>query len=340
MTDGAHPGDRPPSLAARLRRAQRRAGGRGVDAFFRGLSAAGRLHPQADPARHGVEVLRDVPYAGAGCAEHHLDVYRRRGSRGAPAVLYVHGGGFRILSKDTHWMMALAFARRGYVVFNVDYRLAPRHPFPAAIQDVLDAWRWVVDNAADYGGDASRIVLAGESAGGNLVTSATIATCYRRDEPWARAAFETGVAPVAVVPACGILEVSRHDRFAERYPQMSRFVADRIGEVASGYLKNSPADVSRDLADPVVVLERGDRPERALPPFFVPCGTRDPLIDDSRRLAAAIEALGGTCDLALYPGELHAFHAFLWRENARRCWADTFRFLDLHAPPPTAAAAA
>ena len=52
-------------------------------------------------------------------------------------MLYVHGGGFRILSKDTHWIMGLAFARRGFLVFNIGYRLAPKHPFPAAIADAV-----------------------------------------------------------------------------------------------------------------------------------------------------------------------------------------------------------
>lgn len=321
-----------PSIAARLRRARKRAGGRGIDAFFRGLSTAGRLHPKSRPERHGVEVLRDVPYEPGEHPEHKLDVYRPCDVERAPVVLYVHGGGFRILSKDTHWMMALAFARRGYVVFNVDYRLAPRHPYPGAIQDVLAAWTWVVRNAAAYGGDPARIVVAGESAGGNLVTGLTVATCYRREEPWARAAFDAGVVPIAAVPACGILEVSRHERFREKYPHMPGFVADRIGEVAGGYLSHAPDDVSLDLADPLVVLERGVPPDRPLPPIFAPCGTRDPLLDDSRRLAAAARRLGGTCDLIIYPGELHAFHAFLWRENARKCWDDTFAFLDEHAP--------
>ena len=93
-----------------------------VDNFFRIASRAGRLHPHARPARHHVEVIRDIPYLeGSKLPEHRLDVWRPTDKKGPfPVLLYVHGGGFRILSKDTHWIMALAFARRGFVVFNIN----------------------------------------------------------------------------------------------------------------------------------------------------------------------------------------------------------------------------
>src|SRR5438309_10304989 len=140
-----------------------------ADGFFRGISAAGRLHPLARPERHNVEVRKDIAYLDDGRREHLLDVYRPTAGAAAgarfPAVLYIHGGGFRILSKDTHWLMGLAFASRGYLVCNISYRLAPRHPFPCALEDAAAALAWVVKNAPSYGGDLSRLVLAGESAG-------------------------------------------------------------------------------------------------------------------------------------------------------------------------------
>src|SRR5438093_3887886 len=118
-------------------RLRRNAGAFVADNFFKVASRAGRLHPMADPAKHGVEVVRDVPYLDTKREEHLLDVYRPTGrSKGPwPVCVYVHGGAFRILSKDTHWIMALAYARRGFLVFNISYRLAPKHPFPAAIAD-------------------------------------------------------------------------------------------------------------------------------------------------------------------------------------------------------------
>jgi acetyl esterase len=292
------------------------------------MSRLGKLHPNANPARHNVDVERDVIYRDSGLLEHRLDVYRPRGFEGPrPVVLYIHGGGFRILSKDTHWVMGLAFARRGYLVFNISYRLAPMHPFPAAVEDACAAYEWVIANAERYGGDLSRLMVAGESAGANLATSVTLATSYRRPEPFARAVFDTGIRPVAALPACGMLQVSDPQRFARRR-KMPAFVQDRLDEVSQAYLHRARLDDEGglDLADPLVVLERGHPPERPLPPFFAVVGTKDPLLDDTRRLKNALDRLGVRCDVRYYPGEVHAFHALVFLPNAVQCWRDTYRF--------------
>jgi acetyl esterase len=311
---------------------RRRVGAMLVDNAFRTASAAGKLHPMARPERHGVEVIENLHYR-EGSAPHKLDVYRPKG-RGEklPIVLYVHGGGFRILSKDSHWIMALAFARQGYLVFNIDYRLAPEHPYPAAIQDCCEALAWVVKSAARFGGDPARIAFAGESAGANLITALAVATTYARSEPWARAAFDLGVAPRAVLPACGVLQVSDPDRFMRRKASIGVFLQDRLREVTSAYLGGAQVSGpgALDLADPLLVFERGDAPDRPLPPFFVPVGTKDPLLDDSRRLKSALDRMGVRCEARYYPGEFHAFHALFWRDNARRCWQETFAFLREH----------
>lgn len=320
---------------------RKQAGAFFIDSFLSGLSRAGRFHPHADPGYHGIEVLRDVAYLPGGHREHRLDIWRARQGGHGGAVLYVHGGGFRILSKDTHWIMALAFARRGYTVFNVGYRLAPRHPFPAAIEDVCAAYAWVARHGAAHGADLSRFVLAGESAGGNLVTAVTLAACWPRPEPWARAVFDTGLVPRVTIPVCGMLQVTDPGRIQRRKPHMSQFVQDRLSEVSENYLSGPPpADAATmDLADPLLALERSDAPERPLPAFFSAVGTRDALLDDTRRLHAALERRGVTTEVKYYPGELHAFHALVFRPGARQCWADTFAFLDRHLPRPAAKSA-
>ena len=136
------------------------------DYGLRGLANLGQLHPSARPHRHGVEVLADLPYLDPddGSRDHRLDVYRpcperpsaKPGHRAYgppyPVVLYVHGGGFRVLSKDTHWVMALALARRGMLVFNINYRLSPQHPFPAALIDCCAALAYVARHAQELGG--------------------------------------------------------------------------------------------------------------------------------------------------------------------------------------------
>lgn len=321
-------------------RVRRRAGAALADGFFTGASRLARLHPRADPRKHDVEHVVDLRYLEGTTRDHLLDVWRPTGDRKRryegppwPVVFYVHGGGFRILSKDTHWVMALGFARRGFLVFNISYRLAPEHRYPAALEDVCHAFRWVVENASRFGGDPKRIVLAGESAGANLVTSLALALAYERPEPFAKEVFATGVIPRAVVPACGVFQVSDLARLKRRKPHMSAFVADRLAEVEAAYLGTGPWPHGLDLADPVVFLEQGQPPARPLPPFFLPVGTKDPLLPDTRRLAAALEALGVEASACYYPGELHAFHAFVMRGSARRCWDDTFAFLDAKLSP-------
>lgn len=316
-------------------RLRRRAGALVVDSFFHGASRLGQLHPLARPDRHGVEIERDIAYQDSSLAEHRLDIYRPRGAKGSiPVVLYVHGGGFRMLSKDTHWIMGLAFARRGYLVLNASYRLAPQHRFPAAIEDVAAALRYTLANAERHGGDLARLIFAGESAGANLVTALALATVYRREERFAREVFDAGVVPRAVLPACGIFQVSDTGRFVRRKPRMSRFIADRLEEVERSYLGRDPRAHGPllDFADPVSWLERGEKPARPLPPFFLPVGTKDPLLPDTRRLARAIQGLGGVAEDRYYDGEVHAFHAFPFLPNARKCWRDTYAFLDAHAP--------
>lgn len=313
--------------STRPRALRRQFGALLVDGFFTGTARAGKWVPLADPARHGVEVTRDVPYLDTGLPEHRLDIYRPAGARGPlPVVLYVHGGGFRILSKDSHWLFGLLFARRGYLVFNISYRLAPAHPYPAAHQDAFAAYQWVAQHAAEHGGDLSRLVLAGESAGGNLVTSLAVASAFERPEPWARAVFDTGVVAKAVVPACGILQVSAPERFQKpNQGRFRRFIQDRLDEVSDAYLG---AQEGCELADPLCILEGAGPPRRPLPPFFAPCGTWDVLIDDTRRLEAALTRLGAHCETAYYPRGLHAFHAMVFRAQARKCWRDTFDFLE------------
>ena len=91
-----------------------------------------------------------------------------------------------------------------------------------------------------------------------------------------------------------------------------------------------------DLADPLRVIETAagvpheDHFARPLPPFFAPVGTKDPLLDDTRRLEKALCALGVPCEARYYPGGYHAFHALVWDPSARRCWRDALAFLDRH----------
>jgi acetyl esterase len=306
---------------------------RAGEVFFQSLARVGRLHPQSRPAAHGVELLADIPYREPDAPHHRLDVYRPTARPGPwPIVFYIHGGGFHTLTKDTHWVMGLSFARYGYLVINISYRLAPRHRFPAAVDDACAAWAWMAANAEALGGDLGRVAIAGESAGGNLAAALTLATCQRRPEPWARVAWDTGVVPGAAMPFCALLQVSQPERFSARR-RLPRLVDAMLRDIAVGYLGDARGDVL-DLADPLVALERGATFERGLPPFFAAVGTRDPLLDDTRRLQKALAALNVPCEARYYPGGVHAFHALVWDPAARRCWRDALAFLDRHLRRP------
>ncbi|MFW5739751.1 MAG: alpha/beta hydrolase [Myxococcota bacterium] len=312
------------------------AGGSAIDGFYRGLSQLGRLSPQASPSKHGVMVVSDVPYHMDGHPRHNLDVYvPRRLPPPRPAVLYLHGGGFRILSKESHWAMALAFARQGFVVFNVGYRLAPADSFPAAIEDACAAYTWVVKHAKRWGGDPTRLVVAGESAGANLATALSVAACFERPEPYAKSVFNSGVVPRVALPACGFLQVSQPERFL-RNEALMPFVADRILAVSHGYLPNTEVDPDTyAMADPLRVLESSAIPARPLPAFFAVVGQQDPVADDTLRLEAALRKRGVPGAARVYPRQGHAFHAYMWRPEAKQAWRDTFAFLDQHLPTQT-----
>ena len=319
------------SLAHKLlTRARKRAGGVFLDALFRGVSHGSRIAFGAKPEDWGIRVHRDLPYLGSGRRAHRLDVWSAyEPDRRMPVVFYVHGGGFRILSKDTHWNFAMSFARLGYVVVTIDYTLSGEMPFPAAVDDLVAAWTWTLDNVGRFGGDTSAIVVAGESAGGNLVTALTVMATMERPEAVAREVFRRGVVPVATMPACPILQVSDPGRFDALEPKMPTFFRDRLWEVCASYLGDDSAAPRENaaLADPICILESDARAVRTLPPFFSLCGTSDFCLHDARRLAANLESRGVRCEHPEYEGELHAFHALPLLRNARIAWREQRAFL-------------
>lgn len=307
-----------------------------ISRSLEGISLVSRaILPMAKPEVHGVEILRDLSY-GPHPVAHRLDVYRKPGVENAPVVLYLHGGAFRILSKDTHWTMALQFASRGYVVVVINYRLAPKYPFPAAIEDACDAYRWVVEHAAELGGDPQRVLVSGESAGGNLSLALTLATCTPFEAPFARRVFETGRVPAVSLPLCGVLQVTDTARFRRRRP-IPTWLNDVIVGVERDYLRDGVTGADPHLADPLLFLESDAPTARPLPPIFASCGTKDPLLDDHRRLVAALERRGVRHEAPVYPGMVHAFQAVPMLEATKAQWARAFEFIEAALGAPSEA---
>ncbi|MFO0679249.1 MAG: alpha/beta hydrolase [Polyangiaceae bacterium] len=310
--------------------------GRALDHAVHAFARVRYRMKDARPETHDVDVVEDLVYGPTPDRHHRLDVYvPRSGDRPMPVVMYVHGGGFAMLSKETHRVMALALAKRGYVVFNINYRLGTKNLFPAPLEDAAKALLWVRDNAPRFHGDPSRIALAGESAGGNLVTALAVATVDRRPEPFARDLFDAKIALRGVVATYGYLDLSDVDRLVAN-PKLPRWTKHLLVDAARSYLGARPGEKAKGLplASPLVLLEEladaradGGRPGRAVPPFFVSCGTRDPLLPHSKRLKAALDRLGAPCELLVAPGEIHGYDAMVWRPHARTKWQRTHAFL-------------
>ncbi len=285
----------------------------------------------------GLRLTEDRVYARHGGETQRLDVLQPAGPGPHPVIVYLHGGAFAIGSKRSHRALAAAYASRGYLVCNVDYRLAPQHPFPAAVEDACAAWLWAAGHVADYGGDPRRMALAGESAGANLALSVVLACCTPRPEPWAAPLFQRGLKPVAALLYCGFLQSSQPARY--RRPGVSALAARVATDAAVSYLGAAAEHPRREhaLADPLCVVEALPAPLPALPPLFVAAGLSDPAAADSQRLEQALLRLQSPCSAHYYAGETHAFHVMFWRAQALRCWRDSFEFLQRWLPITDAA---
>jgi acetyl esterase len=293
-----------------------------------------RLLSDLHPRKFGLNLTHDVVYGPTDSRSHRLDVYvPDRGVKPLPVVMYVHGGGFAMLSKETHRVMAFAIASKGYLTFNVNYRLGPRHLYPAPLEDVATALLWVREHCADYGGDPERIVIAGESAGGNLVTTLAFMSSFARPEPFARTLYEARVPLRGVIATYPILDLTDIPRMA-KHPRMPGWARTLTVDAGLSYLGAHYAEVApkAPLASPLLLLEaaasgHGPRPNRPLPPFFISCGTRDILLPHSKRLDAALEQLGVDHELQVAPGEIHGYDAMVWRPAAKAKWKAAHRFL-------------
>lgn len=302
-----------------------------VDAGMHAAAAFVDFLPRMKQRMASTELIEDLEYAQHGGTRLRLDIFQPKGPGPHPVLMYLHGGAFTVGSKRTHRALAAAYASQGYLVCNVDYRLAPQHPFPAAIEDACAAWLWITDHASRYGGDRHRMALAGESAGANLALSVVLACCSPRPESFAAPLFERGARPAAGLLYCGFLQTSRPARYQRTGVST---LATRVAEdAAHSYLGRSADDPGPEhaLADPLCILEAMQAPSR-LPPLFIAAGLDDPVAADSQRLERELMRLDSPCSAHYYVGEPHAFHVMFWRGNALRCWRDSFDFLRRHLP--------
>ncbi|MCD1266251.1 lipase [Shinella sumterensis] len=209
---------------------------------------------------------------------------------GAPALLYLHGGGFVIGAPETHEDICRILANAaGAVVVSPDYRLAPEHPFPAAIEDCAATLHWMKEQAASLGIDATRIVVAGDSAGGNL---AAVIALLARDRQ-----VPAILGQVLIYPVTDQQQASDSYR---RYATDFGLTAEAMRWFRDHYMpdENSRMDWR---ASPLLVPSL-----QGVAPAFVVLAGHDVLFDEGLAYAKRLEA-EASARCRIWPGQIHGF---------------------------------
>ncbi len=210
-------------------------------------------------------------------------------SVGGATILYLHGGGYTVGSVRTHRALVARLGQAaGARGLTVDYRLGPEDPFPAAVEDALAAYRWLVRE----GVDPTRIVVAGDSAGGGLTLALLVAL---RDAGDALPAAGVCISPWTDLACTGESMSTR----SAADPMVQR---DGLLPMAAAYLAGR--DPRTPLASPLYADLRG------LPPLLIHVGTAETLLDDATRVAERARAAGVVVDLEVWDDMIHVWHAF------------------------------
>jgi acetyl esterase len=219
-------------------------------------------------------------------------VYDPVGAAGAarPAVAYFHGGGWVQGDLETHHGLCARLAlRSGTVVVAVDYRLAPEHKFPAAVEDCVAAYRWLRAEGRAIGADPARVAVAGDSAGGNLAAVVS--------QMAAGAGIAAPACQVLIYPALDFaLDTASHRELEDAHiiprDRVVWYMQQYLADTDRADLRASPLR-ARDLA--------------GQPPALVVTAGFDPLRDEGRAYADRLRAAGVDVEYREYPGQIHAF---------------------------------
>ena len=207
-----------------------------------------------------------------------------------PVIVYYHGGGWVIGSKEVYDAGARGISKgAGAVVISVDYRLGPEHKFPAAHDDAVAAYKWAVANARSLRGDSTRMALAGESAGGGLAVATAIAA---RDQQLVMPKYVLSIYPIAGTDTTTRSYQQHAMAKPLNRPMMSWFF--------SHYLRNA-----EDRRDPRVNLVAANL--RGLPPVMIINAQIDPLLSDGEMLAQKLRDAGVAVEQRTYDGVTHEF---------------------------------
>jgi acetyl esterase len=229
-------------------------------------------------------------------------VYRPYGvDSPAPGVVYAHGGGFMVGNLDSHDPTCRILAVvSGCVVVAVDYRLAPEHLFPAAVDDMMAAYRWVLAHGGELGIDPTRLAVMGDSAGGNL---AAVMAIEARDAGDVAPKLQCLVYPLTD----STLAAPSYQTFAEGFGLTLAAIID----LRDAYL-GEQGDREDPRASPLLAADH-----TGLPPALVVTGGFDPLRDDGLAYADTLRSAGVEVDSWCFDDFTHAFFSYLVVPDAR-----------------------
>ncbi len=250
-----------------------------------------RFFTQPNPP--DVAVTRDLQAEGPGGAIP-LRLYRPAGSiDGAvlPVLVYYHGGGFVIGDLDTHDVLCRELANgSGCAVVAVDYRLAPEHPFPAAVDDCWAATRWVRDHAAALGLDADRLAVGGDSAGGNL---AAVVSIMARDAGDLPIRYQLLIYPGTEMQSTAESHRTNGEGYLLTRESIDYFHGHYIAESAHDFDWRASPFLCDDLSK--------------LPPALVLTAGYDPLCDDGLAYAHRLSEAGNRVTHICFQRQIHGF---------------------------------
>jgi acetyl esterase len=244
------------------------------------------------------------------------DIAVPKGAGPHPVLVYLHGGGWVCGSPRTHRKLGMRFAEAGYVVVNVEYRLAPEHAFPAPFDDCVTAVKWAAREAARWGGDGARLAIGGDSAGGNLAAAVAAALAGDPSAPKLRAALLIyGVFDFATLGGGSDAAI---------LPGASAEVAAHMTELMVGSYAGAAERASWARDPRVSPLHAAAK----LPACHVVCGTADPLIAQARTLRDALARSGVAHEYVEDAGMPHGYVQLEMLPAARPAIERMVKFLD------------
>ena len=243
------------------------------------------------PALKSVEPLAIPSLAGPIPARIYTPLKIRAANDLAPCLVFFHGGGWVIGNLDTHDVVCRKLADEGQlIVISVDYRLAPEHKFPAAVDDAIAATKWIAGHASDLGIDATRLLVGGDSAGGNL--TAVVALSARDGNGPAISG------QVLIYPATDFSMTQP----SHREPETSILLTHSVIKWFRDHYLNGISDISDWRASPARA-----KTFAGLPPAYVLTAGADPLRDEGDEYAQRLKDAGVAVTWRTFPGQFHGF---------------------------------